>query len=305
MDRDSSRRCAAQSAEVGEQLPGTAPEANGWIAIEQWGSYGHDALVESRFPTALGAWLKSTLARLAIKPVLIRPPGAHPENRQPGARRVFLASSRPGSAELAGLKIQQPDELYDVDYSAIASGHLADAHPQAQLDTQPLFLICSHAKRDVCCAQRGRPIATELASRLAHLGILDRVWESSHLGGHRFAPVGLQLPHGWVHGRFGVDDAATIFADAQVGCVSTAFARGRSSQSGKEQVAEIASRELNHVTSIDSVNAISLGKDRFQISAADGPRIVVKVSEEALVGQRPDSCSKAPSDTTNFSLRTV
>ena len=47
---------------------------------------------------------------------------------------------------------------------------------------EPVFLVCTHGKRNVCCARLGVPLAQALATR--HPG---QVWETTHVGGHRFA----------------------------------------------------------------------------------------------------------------------
>lgn len=306
MDPTRELRCASISEDVGEDLPGTAPEANGWVAIEQRGAYGRDALRESHFPSAVGTWLKKTLAPLAIKPLLIRPAGAHPDiNQESTSRRVFVASSIPGGSTLATFNIGHPDELYDVDFSAVTSGRIAATYSGVQIENDPLLLICSHAKRDICCAQRGRPIAKELNHRLGLHGMPHRIWESSHVGGHRFAPVGLQLPHGWVHGRFDLDRAAAIFADAQVQRVAMSSARGRSSLDPLAQIAEIAARKLTNVMAIDSVNATALGGNRFQITSSAGDSIELEVSENQAADQRPESCAKVPTPWHSHSIRRV
>src|SRR5699024_12470284 len=48
----------------------------------------------------------------------------------------------------------------------------------------PVLLICTHAKRDACCAIKGRPLAAELVAQY-HSGY---VWESPHTKGTRIAP---------------------------------------------------------------------------------------------------------------------
>jgi len=306
VDRDRDQRCAVLAEDVAEALPGTAPQARGWVAIEQWGPYGRDALLDSHFPRSLGRWLKDTLAPLSIKPVLIRPAGAHADPREVAkTRRVFLASSAPGASALASLTVDDPEELRDVDFHAITSGRIGQAYPGLQRESEPLLLICSHAKRDICCAQRGRPIAKALASQQDSAGLSRRIWECSHLGGHRFAPVGLQLPHGWVHGRFTTERAAKIFADAQAGSVTMSNARGRSSQDPPTQVAEIAARQIAKVTSIDSVNADDLGGGKFRIVGPEGNRIDVEVGLDTGPTPRPESCAKQPEPWLSWSVRAM
>jgi hypothetical protein len=54
-------------------------------------------------------------------------------------------------------------------------------------------LICTHGTRDVCCGSRGSALYRDSGS--LHNGSI-RLWQTSHLGGHRFAPTALILPDG-------------------------------------------------------------------------------------------------------------
>lgn len=66
-----------------------------------------------------------------------------------------------------------------------------------------VFLVCTHGKRDKCCAKYGYPIfqrcrqATREDPRFEHID----VWRVSHLGGDRYAPNALVLPSGHMFGR--------------------------------------------------------------------------------------------------------
>jgi hypothetical protein len=52
-------------------------------------------------------------------------------------------------------------------------------------------LVCTHGTRDRCCGSLG----TRLWKSMKGLRTA-RIWRSSHLGGHRFAPTALLLPYG-------------------------------------------------------------------------------------------------------------
>ncbi|MFC9016728.1 sucrase ferredoxin, partial [Streptomyces albidoflavus] len=67
----------------------------------------------------------------------------------------------------------------------------------------PVVLVCAHGLHDTCCAVRGRPAARAL-SRL-HPGL---VWESTHVGGDRFAANVVVLPDGVYYG--GLDAATAV-----------------------------------------------------------------------------------------------
>ncbi len=62
------------------------------------------------------------------------------------------------------------------------------------------ILVCTHGGRDVCCGKFGYPVYDLLRRRHAAPGRL-RVWRTSHIGGHRFAPTMIDYPEGrhWGH----------------------------------------------------------------------------------------------------------
>ena len=61
----------------------------------------------------------------------------------------------------------------------------------AQTASERDVLVCSHGARDRCCGSLGTAL-------VANAGTRDgvRLWRTSHLGGHRFAPTALLLPSG-------------------------------------------------------------------------------------------------------------
>jgi hypothetical protein len=61
-------------------------------------------------------------------------------------------------------------------------------------------LVCTHGSRDVCCGKFGYPVYDLLRRRHAARGEL-RVWRTTHMGGHRFAPTMIDYPEGrlWGH----------------------------------------------------------------------------------------------------------
>lgn len=77
-------------------------------------------------------------------------------------------------------------------------------------DTVADLLICTHGRRDRCCGSLG----TALHSQMAAVGNLGttRIWRSSHLGGHRFAPTLLHLPTGTSWAFMNADLASRVVA---------------------------------------------------------------------------------------------
>ena len=286
--------CSATSRLAAEPLPGTAPLARAWLAIEQHGPFGHDALRQSHFPREIADQLLAAIADTAIRPALIRPVGRHADrHRHTTRRQVFLASSIPGREGLVSAAIEDARELLTIDFVALSRGDLATAWPRAVPHNRPLLLVCTHSKRDLCCAMYGRPLAAGLASNPNYA---QAVWETSHLGGHRFAPTAVQLPHGWVHGRLDHSTAAAVLDGAMTSpeTVPIGTARGRSALTGPAQAADLAVRGALHLMGIADTDVIEIDDQTFEVLTPGGRRTLVDVTSVDLDFPRLESCGGTP-----------
>ncbi len=61
------------------------------------------------------------------------------------------------------------------------------------------ILVCTHANHDLSCGRFGLPLYRRLRKEYADQTL--RIWQTSHFGGHRFAPTLVDLPAGrfWGH----------------------------------------------------------------------------------------------------------
>ena len=170
-------RCSALSLALGEPLIGTASTVPNWVMLEHPGPWGPDALRASRLAPELAASLRTIDRQFGVRVVLIRRHGQGVS--EGGSVRCFLSHTGPGRPWLEGLTLGRPSELLDLDLSptdwSVPPG-LGEAVGG------PLFLVCTHGRRDPCCAERGRPLA-----RAVDAAYKDGLWESSHIGGDRFA----------------------------------------------------------------------------------------------------------------------
>ncbi len=93
-------------------------------------------------------------------------------------------------------------------------------------------------------AEDGPPPDTDvLRVGVLGFGLADRwpheTWETTHLGGHRFAGTLLALPSGQTLGRLTPDNAVAACAEVSAGGVPLALSRGRAGRGGAEQVREL------------------------------------------------------------------
>jgi hypothetical protein len=64
------------------------------------------------------------------------------------------------------------------------------------------ILVCTHGSQDKCCAKYGNPFYRQAITTITDLSLSNvRVWQSSHFGGHRFAPTMIDFPEGRYYGR--------------------------------------------------------------------------------------------------------
>ncbi len=238
---------------------GTAAGALFWVAVEQPGPWGSHAFQASRMDPGLGRALNHQCASEGGRALLIRRVGAHRETETARTRRVFIAGGMPHwqpwllSADLADVA-----DLLRLPWQRLRYGDrraVTDALPVLRPHTDPVLLVCTNAKRDVCCAVRGRPLAADAAEALPGL-----VWECSHTGGHRFAPTGVLLPHGQTLGRLTLEVAVDAVQAAAQGRLAESaldprYNRGLPHVMPQLQAAEAWVRQQTGETGIGCVRA--------------------------------------------------
>lgn len=292
-------RCSTLARERGEPLAGTAAAASTWLCIEQPGPWGRDALLESHLDVDVGRELAERVRDTGVRVVLIRRPGRHPDRHRPVPRRLYLAHTAPGRTWLERASVTDPRELFDLDVAALGAGVPSGLGERV---STPLLLICTNGRRDVCCALLGRPIA-EAAP--AHD---EQVWECAHLGGHRFAPTGLELPTGYAYGRLTLADTERLLTPASGVLVNKC--RGRSTWSGPGQVAELAVRAAvrDHdpdALRIADVEPAGVGRWQVIVAHADRRRWHVAVVERVSADLRSASCGADPTPSTVLEAEVV
>ena len=319
-----------------EALGGTAGRTAAWLVLEHTGHWGRDVLDGSALGEELSAALKEAVDRAKLKFLLIHQPGeqrralhGEPDAEGNPTHRVFYAISTPGEERLYSFSVSTPEQLLDLPLDSPEELIRATG---AELMDSPLILVCTHSKRDRCCALRGRPIAAHLADVLPP----GATWECSHTGGHRFAPVGIVLPTGYTYGRLSEPSAMVAYLSLAGRSVPSLHGlRGRSTDTPAEQAADVAvrlelekkgeevtsgglvSRETSVQEALDALNAASTNPaagpspelsaenptlEAVLTSHTDG-RTWVTFFERVTLEPRPNSCGKGPADAFSRELR--
>jgi hypothetical protein len=210
--------------------------------IEYRGAWRRDVLGGSLLSPRLKAHLREQLETLRPARLLfVKQPERRPESRW----RVLLASSKPGAERLLGLELEHQDDLYGTDLAGALAGGSSAFRP---ID-HSVLVVCTHGKRDRCCARHGRPLYDALRDAAPPA----EVWQSTHVGGDRFAGNVVALPHGTYHGRVEPGDVPGLLAALAAGRVDLDRYRGRSGHPFPVQAAERALREAEGALGLDDV----------------------------------------------------
>ena len=187
--------CSEYSLNLNEPMGGTAAHANHFFFITwpktKWG--------QKAFQDSDGDWTSQYSEWKDSQSVI-----------HGGILSRLIQSPKQSVSE--GLKIFAYPEgvLYDnIPTKAVfevLKNHLKGSHktylPRTLSSNKQLF-VCTHGRHDQCCAKFGQQLFDTLRESIPDTDPSIEIWESSHLGGHRFAPTVLDMPSGKMYGRVG------------------------------------------------------------------------------------------------------
>jgi hypothetical protein len=281
--------CRQLSEDHLEPLTGSAAHAPAWLLVEHPGPWGPAAPKDVGWSDGSGAELIARTEQLGIRLGLIR----RPERRAAAARQgttTLLVHTGPDRPWVRLADTADPAELLQLDLDGLAEGRApALPAPEGQV-----LAVCTHGSRDVCCARAGRPVAAGLAERFG-----DAVWETSHVGGHRFAANLVCFPHGLMYGRADVASAVEIAEDYRRGRITPGHYRGRTCWPGPVQAAEQWLRNSLGLVELDAVRVVGYtagAPTEVDLVAAGGDgqtRHRLRVETLQAGPARPFSCGAA------------
>jgi hypothetical protein len=139
------------------------------------------------------------------------------------------------SSSIIKYEFSEYEQLLDLDLaSTLAGGPSSGATPWEE----PLFLVCTHGKRDKCCAKFGIPIYKTIRTLVDE----SSVWECSHVGGDRFAANVVCFPDGIFYGHVTEETAKLIVKEYDERRIVLTNFRGRACYPFPVQAAEFFAR---------------------------------------------------------------
>jgi hypothetical protein len=237
--------CAELSLANAEPLAATASRVDTWILVEYRGLWNRDLLAGSVLSDPLKAHLRSQLAALPRSRLLFV---RRPDRRDHPRFALYYGSTPERGGRFYTLEFDRHDDLVDLDFA----GCLAGAESAGVPVDHPLLVVCTHGKRDRCCAKFGRPLYDEVCEQAER----DWVWQSTHVGGDRFAGNLVCLPTGLYYGRVERTDVWSLLDDLLADRISLERYRGRCCYTFPEQAAEREVRERTGLTGIDDLRLL-------------------------------------------------
>ena len=225
-----------------------------------------------------------------------------PDRRGQDGLAVFYGRTSERETTFCALELEEHEDLLSLDLGAALGGTVPTPGEPLR---QPLLVVCTHGKRDPCCARYGRPLYDGLREAADE----GWVWQSTHVGGDRFAGNLVCLPEGLYYGRVDRFDALPLLVDHLAGRIDIGHYRGRCWYPFPVQAAVREVRLRAGATGIDDVALDGVERQddgswlvRFRAAGA--------VHEADVVAEHGDltllTCSSAtPKSPRRFRVRSV
>ena len=258
--------CSELSRRAAEKRYGTASIGAVWLLIEYPQAWGPHALRDSALSPTVKGHLNHLLKTIPRSRLLFI-------KQEPGAKerlKLFVVRSRESDPFIVKFELDQHEDLLEIDVAAAAAGNLSAGGIMTR--EQSLFLVCTHGKRDKCCAKFGYPLYKSLRA------LNPSVWQSSHVGGDRFAANLVCFPHGLFYAHVTEESSHRIIEEYEARRVVLDKYRGRACYSYPVQAAEYFIRREAGVTGLDDLRQLGCERVnertwRARFIAADGEKI--------------------------------
>ena len=224
--------CVDQSHQQEVHLIGTAPPTQCFVMIECPPPWGHSIQQAKFLPSSLQKMVgDSSYRNLGIRFFLIsndetmakhrmakRLSGSvnqgenqdenHGENQNVDEVRWRILIFRQPEGLTSTYQAQELWISNLAEGAAVIRSYLAgtqSAYVGQGIPTRDIF-VCTHGQRDRCCGCYGYPFYREAQQLSQQWNIPNlRLWQISHIGGHRFAPTLIDLPQGRYYGRMDLE----------------------------------------------------------------------------------------------------
>lgn len=243
--------CSELSRGFAEKTYGTASVGDLWLLIEYPFPWGPQALKDSDLSPAVKAYLMRVVKTIPRSRLLFIKRDRMPKDEL----AVFVVRCREQTPSITRLTINNYEQLLDIDLKGIAAGSVPSTEAGESSDS-PLYLVCTHGRRDKCCAKFGYPLYKSLSATHAS------VWQSSHVGGDRFAANLVCFPHGLFYAHVTEESGRLCLEEYEARRLVLNKYRGRACYQYPVQAAEYFIRTEGRIMGLDELR--HLGCERIE-----------------------------------------
>ncbi|HKS29316.1 MAG TPA: sucrase ferredoxin [Pyrinomonadaceae bacterium] len=268
--------CSQLSRGVEENTFGTASVGEVWLLVEYTEPWGPHALKDSSLSTEVKNYLNQLIRRIPRSRLLF----IKQERRHQSRFNFFIVRGRERNPFIVRFELDDYEKLREryLDVASVAAGEKTG---HGEVVTEPLYLVCTHGKRDKCCAKFGFPIYKSV--REARDG---QVWQSSHVGGDRFAANLLCFPHGLFYAHVTDESAHEVVEAYEREQIVLEKFRGRACYPYPVQAADYFIRRETGVVGVNELRGLSSERVdddcwRIRFGASDAKEI-----HEAVIRRR-------------------
>ncbi|MEM7098207.1 MAG: sucrase ferredoxin [Pseudomonadota bacterium] len=272
LKEDSRRYCSVEASQENAALVGTAVEVQYWLLVEYNRAWKPKALLDNDLGDLINTHLDelprefAALSGLKLRVQFVK----QASSRIRKYPKILIARGI-DHPSLFERQLVQPDDLLHLSCEQILDPVTAGFTPLQD----SIVLVCTNGQRDVCCARFGLPV---YASLDADLG--DRAWQTTHVGGHRYAPNILHLPSGLLHGFVSAEEAPEVVRALDQGKLTLDRLRGRSALPPASQAAEVfvnRDREQRANTYLTWLDQVELDQHTHKVRFLDPHQQMVTV----------------------------
>ena len=281
--------CSQTSLDAKEPLAGTAcAQTVHWIGLEYARPWRPKGVLDTELPAPVAQWLKEQASTPQTRPLLLR---------QRGRRGRALIYANLNAGKVHRFELDRYRDLLDLPWSALREG----TTDLGRTPEQPIF-VCTHSARDHCCGLHGAGVARALCALAP-----SRVWQCSHLGGHRFAATLVALPHGIHFGRLRAEHAEPLLAalDGER-LFDLDHVRGTVRLSPQAQAAELHLRRrlgLHGLHEVQITSCTPRGEEHEVIATCNAGSYRFAVRRIELGPSAPPSCGAEPAAVRSYQVQ--
>ncbi len=292
--------CAEESRAAEETLAGTFKPADTFFLIEsslsEYGGWGGETVKTAATSGNFAPYLRHLQSAPRAKVLFIRRP-------QSQEKSFYIAVTNQASPRIYHAALSDYDELLQLDISSLAADRRPRINGREMTEVDELYTVCTNGRHDPCCAAYGTPVYHELAAQTGQ----ERVWQTTHIGGHRMAATMIAFPQGIVYGHVDPQDVEAIVTNQRAGFMLTHKYRGRGAYAGHQLdeaahkaacAAEAVIRERIGAYRIDDLRLDTVEQNsddiwRVRFIDADGGAHTAEVKTQ-MSSPRQTSCGDAP-----------